>query len=284
MSEAGLGVMAAPQDLAAQQALWATYLRQPAGVTEQAVLDELLALCCDARGTAARGLQAYQNTVWHNWKTALTHNFPVLTQLLSVGGMAVLARDYLTAYPSHCGDLGQLGHALPQFLTNYTPLADYPYLPEVARLEWAWGQAHIQAASPVLTGAALAALAGDAPELLLQARVRLTPSTQLLAHDCAAVRIWQIHHAGAAIEPLSSAQIQTPEYALVYRESSPFGRVGVRALSAGQYQWLEALRLGQTLQAAFEHLESLSLTIDFEHDLALWLELGLWQALELPQN
>ena len=47
------------------------------------------------------------------------------------------ARQYIVGHPSLSGDLNDYGGEFAQFLAAYPHAADLPYLPDVARLEWA---------------------------------------------------------------------------------------------------------------------------------------------------
>lgn len=79
----------------------------------------------------------YANTVYGTLTKALEAVYQVVARL--VGGRCFdgLARRFIRQVPSRGGDLHQFGGEFADFLAA-TPLAeDHPYLPDVARLEWA---------------------------------------------------------------------------------------------------------------------------------------------------
>jgi hypothetical protein len=87
--------------------------------------------------TKARGLKAYQTNGHVLAQRALHTAYPVLAQLLGDESFASLARAFWHACPPSRGDLAQWGLDLADFVQASEQLADEPYLPDVARAEWA---------------------------------------------------------------------------------------------------------------------------------------------------
>ena len=106
---------------------------------------------------AAR-IAVYRNNVLGNYRRALAATYPVLRRL--VGGpifdAAIVA--FVRAHPSRHGDVNRYGGELARFLETYPPAREPPYLPDIARLEWAIDQANIAADAAALDLAALAAV------------------------------------------------------------------------------------------------------------------------------
>ena len=99
---------------------------------------------------------------------------------------------YVRACPSTSGDLNVYGDAFGEFLAGYPPAADLPYLPDVARLEWAVDEAGRAADRDGSPEGVLAALAGVPPEPRRAAPRRRTmvptrrievPDPAYLAHE-----------------------------------------------------------------------------------------------------
>jgi hypothetical protein len=89
-------------------------------------------------GTSAqRGLQAYQRNGHVLAERALRAAYPVLAHLLGVANFEELARAHWHAQPPQCGDIGEWGGHLSEFIANSVQLREVPYLPDVARAEWA---------------------------------------------------------------------------------------------------------------------------------------------------
>ena len=83
-----------------------------------------------------RGLKAYQTNGHMLAERALAAAYPVVAQLVGAESFADLARAHWHQDPPLRGDLAQWGDGLPGFLALSAQLADEPYLPDVARVEW----------------------------------------------------------------------------------------------------------------------------------------------------
>ena len=135
-----------------------------------------------AINTWARGLKAYKSNAHMLAERVLAAAYPVVSQLLGSESLADLARALWHAQPPVHGDLACWGDALADFMQASTQLQDEPYLPDVARAEWAL---HRCAMEPdrVADPASLALLTTQAPEAL----------GLVLAPGCAVVRsAWPI--------------------------------------------------------------------------------------------
>jgi hypothetical protein len=148
-----------------------------------------------SKNRVQRGLQAYRANAAALAERALLAAYPVLQQLLGSESFAMLARDLWAAHPPERGDLAQWGGTLPAYLQSAPALADlvseHPYLPDVARLEWAL-HSMATAADASQDSASFALLASQPPETL---QLRLAPGTQLMKSSYPTVAIWQAHGA-----------------------------------------------------------------------------------------
>ena len=224
--------------------------------------------------SVARGLDVYRNNIRGAWRAALTATYPVLTQLLGEDGFSLCAQDYCVAHPSQSGDLNELGAHFAEFLEAYEPLHEYPYLPDVARLEWLWHRAHYAADGAPLSVADLMAHGADE---WLAARVRCAPSAFVLSTRCAAATIWLAHQANGDVAALADdAVVMRPEHCLVSR---PHWRVEVRVTDQATVVFLALLQSGLCFEAALAALEAQDLAIDLVAVLPVLLEAGVWQGL-----
>jgi len=146
-----------------------------------------------ARGdaaTAAERMAIYRRTIRSNYRNALGATYPVLKRLLGMRLFNAAVDAYVEAEPSRSGDLNVYGDAFDDFLARYAPAAEWPWLPDVARLEWAIDQAAIAADAPPFDLAALAALPEKAHAGL---RFVLHPSAQLIESHYPILHIWQVN-------------------------------------------------------------------------------------------
>ncbi|AXF84380.1 hypothetical protein DTO96_100083 [Ephemeroptericola cinctiostellae] len=220
--------------------------------------------------TAQVGMDVYRNNMAAAWRHAMATTYPVLEQLVGVDGFKLLVRDYVCVHPSTSGDLNHLGAQLHGFLKGYAPLADYPYLPAVAELEWQLHQSHDAANHVPLTVADLMARGVDD---WMAATVKYAPSAAVLRMPHAAGTIWLAHQEGGDMARVSAQRIRQHEWVLVSR---PQWRVQVEVLSESECCLLELLRDGATFEAAFERLDEASLSVDFVAFLPRCLAAGVW--------
>ena len=219
------------------------------------------------------GLSVYQNNHIVALRNALSAGFPVLQQLLGEQGFSLMSKDYLQSHPSESGDLADLGAHLPDFLQSYEPLLAYPYLSDVAQLEWLWQMAHMAEDRNAVRLEDLVTL-GD--EALLTSSVSFSPAVHLLACQYAAGSIWLAHQDEGDLRELTDEKINQPEYVLIAR---PQWRVLIQTLTHAQYQFLRSLQQGHSFEETFERMEQLELPVDFSSDLPMWLALGIWASM-----
>lgn len=187
---------------------------------------------------AARRFAVYRNNVAVSLAQALARRFPVIQRLVGKDFFAALARAYLAADPPRSPVLAEWGQGFAAFLAGFAPLADWPFMPDVARIEWARGRAfHAADALPLDP----AVLANADPGRL---RLRLHPSVIVLRLDHPAVSIWTRNQPQAQPLPLPAG----PEIALILRQ--PSFAVPVEAITPGDAALIGALLDGATLSDA----------------------------------
>lgn len=218
---------------------------------------------------AARRFSLYRGNLTANWDRSLGNAYPVLRQLVGADFFRGLAREYGRAVPLAVGDLNRFGGQLPEFLETFEPVSGYPYMPDVARLEWALHRAHYASSSPAASAAALASLDAAALGAL---RLRLHAACTLLRSPWAVVEIWQAHQPGGE----RPGDINTESRALACR---PAWRAEPQPLSPGEYAGLEAIASGEELGAALEIAQDAEADFDAAVALPRWLAAG---ALALP--
>ena len=199
------------------------------------------------RFPAAQHFQVYRNNLVESLTGALRAVYPVVEKLVGDGFFRYAAHEYLREHRPRSGNLHDFGDAFAGFLAGFAPAAGLPYLPDVARLEWAWHQSFHAADAPAFDLARLGAIPAEQHEKL---RFVLHPSAHLLASEFPIVRIFEINqegYQGDAHVDLSEGGVQV----LVIRRGLT---VVVEALAAGEAGLLTALAekhtLGDAVQAA----------------------------------
>jgi hypothetical protein len=221
-------------------------------------------------GQIARRFAIYRGNLAAVWEKSLAAAYPVLRMLVGEEFFAALGKAYGRSHASTSGDVNQFGAALPAFLQDFPHTQDFPYFPDLARLEWAVHVAHYAADATALDAAGLAACcAEDLDGLTLQLR----PGHAVLRADWAVEPVWRAHQ-GAAPQALACA-LDTPSCALVYR---PHWRVEVRALGEGEFAALTAIESGAGLGDALEAGLAADPAFDPASLIPAWLAQGLFAA------
>jgi hypothetical protein len=221
----------------------------------------------------ARRFALYRGNLTASWDKALTNAYPVLRMLVGAEFLRALAREYGRATPLPEGDLNRFGHALPEFLEAFEPVARYPYLPDVARLEWALHSAHYAADVPALLPATLASVG---LETLDQLKLELHPACTLLESPWDVVGIWEAYQPGGP--PLPS-DLGTTSRALVCR---PRWRPELVPLTTGELAVLRAVVAGVALGGALEVAADTDPDFDPGQALPRWLWAGVFRTIPCP--
>ncbi len=216
----------------------------------------------------------YRGNLTASWDKVLSGAYPVLRMLVGEEFFSALARAYGMAHPSDNNDLNRFGAHFSSFLAEFPHVADYPYMPDMARLEWTLHRAHYSADGPVLDAATLAAVA---PDVLEQAHFRLHPACALFAGNWAVPALWQAHQDGA--EPAFPAQMAAPSYAVIAR---PAWKCSVHELSPAAHAALCALGEGASFGQALDLAFDLDPQFDIAGHLRQWLALGILSAIDIP--
>jgi uncharacterized protein (UPF0276 family) len=223
----------------------------------------------DLKGASAGRLGLYRGNLAAAWDKALSAAYPVLRQLVGEEFFTALAREYGRAHPSEDGDLNRFGGHLAAFLGGFAPVANYPYFPDMARLEWALHRAHYAPSAQAMDAPALAAAGEDAD----RAQVRLHPACTLLASEWNVAALWLAHQPGT--QSGFPERLDLPCWMAVAR---PHWKAAVLPLDRAGHAALAVLRDGGTLGAALDAALALDAQCDIAAAFRLWLEWGLLAA------
>jgi hypothetical protein len=242
---------------------------------QQILLDALLAwpagnamkiVALEVQDPGARGIKVYKANGHALAHSALQSAYPVVAQLLGDESFADLAHALWHAQPPVHGDIAQWGAGLAGFLETSAQLQDEPYLPDVARVEWAL---HLCAGAPdaELDLTTLALLTTHEPEHL---HVRLAPGCAVLRSVWPVASILGAHLEGSPSLQEAGAQLRRGEAqdAVVWRAGL---RPRVRLALAGEADALQVLLAADSLAAALDAAPGL----DFSQWLPLVVQTGL---------
>ncbi len=205
----------------------------------------------------------YRGNLGATWDKTLSAAYPVVRMLVGEEFFSGLGRAYGRAHPSTSGDLNRFGADFDTFLRHFPHVADYPYLPDMAALEWALHRAHYAPAARGVTAQRLAALS---PEQMETARMTLHPACRLVSSEWATIPLWQAHRPDSGIG--FPEQMAAPSYGVVAR---PAWKTQVVALSGAGHAALRVLGEGGDFGAALDAAFDIDEAFDVAGNLQLWL-------------
>jgi hypothetical protein len=227
----------------------------------------LLALLADAPDQRERRLAVYRNNVRHALLSVLEAAFPVVRELVGAECFTATALTFIAEHPPRAPVLYAYGGDFANFLDSFRPLAELPWLADVARLEWARNEVLFAAESAPLTPEQLAAVP---PEQLAGLRIGVRPATRWLASPWPIHAIWAAHQPDG--QPLETVDLQQAERVMVWRRD---GVVRQRSLMPGEFALLTAFAARRPLAEVAEAGLGQDSALDFSAALARWLNEGV---------
>jgi len=179
-----------------------------------------------------RRMAIYRANMVASAEKALVAAYPVISQVVGDEFFHGLAREYQRRTPSTSGDLSTFGESFGQFLAKFEHTQSLPYLPDLARLEWAAHRAYGAADATDFDAAALAVVDDEQQAAI---RFQWSPGLAVVGSRYPIVRIWTIHQPGHAGE--FSVDWDRAEIALVARDGLA---VSIADCGAGDAAFLEA--------------------------------------------
>lgn len=192
-------------------------------------------------GPVSKRLAVYRNNVVVGLIDALVERFPVCLRLVGMDFFRAMAKLFVCASPPKTPILAEYGEDFAEFISDFEPARELPYLADVARLEWAVGRAyHAADAAPLPLGKAR-----DIPvDLLVDAVITLHPSSQLVSSRFPILSIWTTNMFDETVREVS---LDAGEDALIVR---PCLEVAAYRLPVGGFHFIAALARGESLSAA----------------------------------
>lgn len=194
------------------------------------------------RGSLARRVAVHRNTVQASLAEVLATAFPVVKRIIGDEFFANFIRRFIVAYPPRAPQLCDYGGDLPAYIAASDQLKTLPYLADVARLEWARGEAYFAADADPLPVERLGMLSA---EQLPDAQLVLHPATRVISSAYPIHRIWTVNQPD--VEDVPQVDMTVAEAVLVLRSGF---HVVTRKITAGDAAFLTALGAGQSLSNA----------------------------------
>lgn len=217
-----------------------------------------------------RRLQVYRNNRLLSLTGALKAVYPVVNRLVGDGFFDYASAQYIAHHPSRSGDLHEFGQFFAAFLETFAPATELVYLPDVARLEWAYHQIfHAARHSPL----DLAALAQVPTSRQGELHFQLHPAARLLESAFPILRIWQVNQNGYTGDPtvdLTEGGIKL----LALRHENL--EIEFQVLEDGEFSLLCALAEGRAFATACEQALAAQPSFDLPACFSRHILQGAW--------
>lgn len=184
-------------------------------------------------------LSVYSGGYLARMEEGLEESYPAVRRVAGRRGFHALAHDYAAGHPSRDYNLSLVGKDLPVFLEGYSLTKELPFLPDLARLEWAVAEAFHAFDQPPLDPAHLSAIP---PEEWERIRLVFQPSLRMVSSAWPILDIWE-----ARDKPVSEVKINLvgrPQRVRVCRQAF---QVHCELLDELQEAALRALLSGKSL-------------------------------------
>ncbi|MDN5926024.1 MAG: putative DNA-binding domain-containing protein [Hyphomicrobiales bacterium] len=189
-----------------------------------------------------RRFAVYRNNVVVGLVEALKANHPAVCRIVGEEFFDAMARAFVVSGPSASPILLDYGAGFADFIAEFQPVADVPYLADVARIERAWTEAYHAPEAIAMTPEALAAIPEDQ---IAGLTFSLHPSLRMVWSRFPALTIWRMNIGDGIPAPVDLTA--GGEDALLIR---PAADVEIRAMPPGGYEFVEALKQRQSLTGA----------------------------------
>jgi hypothetical protein len=226
-------------------------------------------------GPMHRRYAVYRNNVTTSLIEALGAIFPTVRNLVGETFFSGLAALYLRAHPPTSPLLFTYGATFADFIVDFTPAADLPYLADVARLERLWLDSYHAGDAAPLDPATLGGITAD---LLPRLRFAPHPALRIAAFRFSAVSIVSRDRSRS---PLDGLNPHVPEWVLITR---PDCDVQIRHLDRAATCLLGALADGVPLGEASSRAMAIDPALPLAALLQMAFEAGCFQSFILHEE
>jgi hypothetical protein len=228
-------------------------------------------VCDTTRATRDVLLDVYRQAYALRLIEALQTDYPGVHAMAGPVGFDAMARGYVRVHPSRHASVRWFGREFAAFLATTAPFSESPALADMARFEWAMGEAFDAEDAVPLTFGDLAGLPADAWNAL---HLEFVPSLRRLALRYEAPQAWLRRDdvEPGALEVLPSPAAPPGVDWLLWR-SAPDGETQFRSMDADEAWMIDGARAGTAFPALCDGLAAFAprgATADDTDATALW--------------
>ena len=215
----------------------------------------LLSLCLEPKkGNVTQRLGIYSNNYDASLNGILKKRYPVCLQLVGEDFFVMMTRAFIEQTPSTCLSVDDYGEQFGLFIDHYAPANCLPYLPDVARLEWAWAQAYF---GPDIGPIDFAIFADLQSKMADNFVFDLAANAVLLQSQYPIDQIWQLHQND--FDPQASIHMdQTQMQCIVWRRQ---WEVLIERLTTDEWEVLKLFHAGAHLAEVCEETTDKSIDL-----------------------
>ncbi|UAN18814.1 MULTISPECIES: DNA-binding domain-containing protein [Enterobacter] len=204
----------------------------------------------------------YRNNVMASLVDALAANFPVLQEQVGSEFFRAMAATFIRQHPPSSSVLARYGENLPAWIAAFEPLADWPWLGDLAKLEFSVIDSLNALDNEKELTALIPAFDPQNNGLMLE------PSLRVITSPYAIFQIWCAHQEALpeTIDPYQAENV------LLFRQQNA---VRILPVNAAQAHFVNNLRLGKSLIASLEASEGLDHELDVGQTLLTLRQHGL---------
>lgn len=210
----------------------------------------------------SKNIPIHLNNMQTNLRTALMHCYPLIIKLLGKNFFDDIAHRYIERYPSLTGNLDDYGEYLNDFITQYDPVKELAYLPEVAKFEWS---CHVLSLASELTPFDIKRLDNISPSHYSNLQFIINPASQLHHFHYPILLILELCQ---STKPSMLTLNQEDVYLLLLKRHD---HVSLIALTASEYHFLKALNDNQSLADALAFTLTLDPLFKLDETLPKWI-------------
>lgn len=206
----------------------------------------------------------YRNNVMASLIDALAENCPVLFAQLGESFFRAMAAEFIRQHPPGSSLLANYGTQLPEWIDAFPPLAHWPWLGDLTRLEMLFISS-LHAEEPRQSPPTDITPGSE----LTRVRLRLHPSVRLFASKFAVFSLWSSHQPTmeiSALDPFIAEQV------MLWRVE---GDVRVILLSEAEWHFLATLHSGMDADNALSAAMKIESAFDPQPILRHLLRYGL---------
>ncbi|MBX7113546.1 MAG: DNA-binding domain-containing protein [Myxococcaceae bacterium] len=189
-------------------------------VMGEGALAESAALIRSGALTPEDRIGIYAEMYWLRMRDTLRADYPFVWHVLGDEPFDVLVARHIRRRPSTHYSLGRLGSEFAETLRDAH--LEWPWVVDLAKLEWARAEAFISPDAPVLAFAALGALSD---ETFHHSRLQISPSVRLLKPTWDVLTVWRTCESGGDWRAIAVTPNATP--VVVWRQGFAVFHVAV---------------------------------------------------------